>query len=88
MKVPELQPKRTWYRRKRTWAAIALWLVIAYPLSVGPAFYGMGRGWLPIKQTSALYGPSYFAASALGYEIAWMRWTGAWYFRGIDDSRD
>ncbi len=25
-----------------------LWLVIAYPSSIGPAHYGAGRGWIPL----------------------------------------
>jgi hypothetical protein len=40
------KPRRAWYRGKRTWAALALWLLVAYPLSIGPAEYCVERGWL------------------------------------------
>lgn len=39
-------PKPRW-KRKRWIAAGLLWLAIAYPLSLGPIFYAIGRQWLP-----------------------------------------
>lgn len=41
-------PHRRWWTKKRWLAAIALWMLIAYPSSVGPAHYAVGRGWLPL----------------------------------------
>lgn len=51
------KPKRPWYRRKRAWAALVLWLVVAYPLSRGPAEYASVRGWLPPSYAQAFFGP-------------------------------
>ncbi len=38
--------RRPWWRRKRTATALVLWLLVAYPLSVGPAAYATQRGWI------------------------------------------
>lgn len=43
--------RRPWWKRKRWWAAGALWLLVAYPLSVGPVVYAVGRGWAPMGLT-------------------------------------
>lgn len=40
------KPRRPLYRRKRAWAAAAVWLVVGYELGVGPAAYCVRRGWL------------------------------------------
>jgi len=50
-------PRRPWWKRKRTWAAAALWLVAAYPLSRGPVEYAAARGWLPAAYGTSFYGP-------------------------------
>jgi len=47
-------PKRPWWRRKRTWAAGAVWLAVAYPVGIGPVSYAAGRGWLP-ERANHLY---------------------------------
>ena len=38
--------RRPWWKKKRWAAALVLWLLVAYPLSVGPAGYANARGWL------------------------------------------
>ena len=47
--------------RKKRWAAvIVLWLVVAYPLSLGPAIYLNARGWVPaavVPVLEVVYGP-------------------------------
>lgn len=41
------QPHKPRWKRKRWIVMVLLWLAIAYPLSLGPAFYALGRQWLP-----------------------------------------
>lgn len=41
----EPEPKRPWWRNKRWWATGFLWLVIAYPLNLGPLVYAVARAW-------------------------------------------
>jgi hypothetical protein len=43
------KPRRPRHRRKRAWAALALWFVVAWPITTGPATYACYRGWLPPK---------------------------------------
>lgn len=50
-------PKRPWWRQKRWWAAGALSLVVAYPVSAGPAEYCAMRDWLPRPVYSTAYRP-------------------------------
>ena len=38
--------RRPWWKRKRWVAAGLLWLLLAYPLSVGLLAYADGRGWV------------------------------------------
>ncbi len=38
--------RRPWWKKKRWVAAMALWVVVAYLLSVGPARYALARGWI------------------------------------------
>jgi len=40
-------PRRPWWKRKRTWAALALFWAATYELGYGPAVYCVRRGWLP-----------------------------------------
>ncbi|MBA3312480.1 MAG: hypothetical protein M3552_09545 [Planctomycetota bacterium] len=51
---PTTAPQRPFWKRKRWIAAAVLWLVFAYPVSVGPAVYANGRGWLPASVVSHL----------------------------------
>lgn len=44
--MDSIPPKRVWGRRKRTWAVLLLWIVVAYPLSHGPVSYAANRGWI------------------------------------------
>jgi hypothetical protein len=39
-------PRKPFWKRKRWIAVAVLWLVVMYPLSVGPACYSRNRGWL------------------------------------------
>ena len=39
-------PRRPWWKKKRTWAAMSLWLVAVYPYTVGPVQYAAQRDWL------------------------------------------
>ena len=57
MAVTDPRPKRPWWRRKRTWAALALWLLLTYPLSMGPASYAVRRRWVSIQAYRAVYWP-------------------------------
>jgi len=50
-------PRRPWWKRKRTWAAVALWLVVGYPLSMGPVAYCVGRGWVADATVEPFYSP-------------------------------
>jgi hypothetical protein len=61
-------PQRPFWKRKRWIAAAVLWLVSMYPLSLGPAFYCVGRGWLSAGDdvATAFYKPLVYVA----------RWTG------------
>jgi hypothetical protein len=79
--VTALPPRRPWHKRKRTWAAVAVWLVVAYPLSVGPANYAAARGWASIPLLKTAYTPVFLAAVALdpsrsGSFIVYVDWCG------------
>jgi hypothetical protein len=45
--MSEPEPRRPWWRRKRTWVAVAAWLLLAYPLSLEPMSWLYERGFLP-----------------------------------------
>ena len=62
--TPE-KPKRPWWQKKRWWSAILLWIVLAYPLSLWPVAYLVGRGWLPVFAVKGAYAPVTAAAAAL-----------------------
>ena len=52
------EPVQTpWWKRKRWIAAMVVWLIVAYPLSIWPAGYLVGRGWLPVAQANVAYAP-------------------------------
>lgn len=76
MTVPARRP---WHRRKRTWAALALWLLVTYPISQGPATYFVVRGWLSPGLFLGVYGPMAFVAypepleRATGVYRTWWR---------------
>lgn len=53
----EPKARRSWYRKKRWWAAAALWLVTAYPLSILPVAYSVGRGWVSTADADPFYVP-------------------------------
>lgn len=41
---PMTAVRRPWWKWKRWWAAVVVWLLVAYPASLGPVFYLFGRG--------------------------------------------
>jgi hypothetical protein len=43
---PDELPRKPFWKRKRWIAAAVLWLVIWYPLSVGPLEYVFARDWI------------------------------------------
>lgn len=49
--------RRAWWTRKRWWGALALWVMVAYPLSVGPLKYVNHRGWLVGRYWHFFYAP-------------------------------
>ena len=61
-------PRKPFWRRKRWIAAAVLWLVVAYPLSLGPAFYCVGRGWLSDSDdiATAFYKPLVYVSTLTG----------------------
>ena len=75
-----MTPPRPFYKRKRWIAAGAIWLLIAYPLSLGPvAFFAM-MDWLPpwLSTTVTIaYQPlDNLGDSGLGAPITY--WVGLW----------
>jgi hypothetical protein len=69
--------------RRRRWAALAaVVLVSSYPISNGPAFYFLARGWLPYRVYHAVYGPLNHILGEDGldsetyaaYTAWWMLW--------------
>jgi len=44
-------------RRRSRILAVLVWFVTAYPLSVGPAVYAVGRGWVPPAPVVYFYTP-------------------------------
>ena len=65
-------PGRAWWKRKRWWLAAALLLVAAYPASVGPLGYGVGRGWVPRSVADAYVAP--LGPSPFQPLLAYVRW--------------
>ena len=62
MTAPSVRPR---WKKKRWAAALAAWLIIAYPLSLWPIAYAVGRGWLTTAGPNAVYAPLLLAADAL-----------------------
>lgn len=60
--VTDSTARLPWWKKKRWGAALALWLAVAYPLSLGPIAYMVGRGWLPVAQIQGVYAPLLVAA--------------------------
>lgn len=62
------------WKTVRRWAAVILLLAIGYPLSLGPVFYCLGRGWIPpsLVPLDTFYWPIKKAVNAAS---AWQ-WSG------------
>ena len=77
---------RPFWKRKRLIAAAVLWLVGVYPLSAGPAIYGVGRQWLSLSLWRAVYGPVNSIALAVlpeGMYGQYEEYHGCWLWRGV-----
>lgn len=57
---------KAFYKRKRWIAVGVLWLVVAYPLSIGPAAYCVSRGWVSEQVVVVAYLPVLHLSSAAG----------------------
>lgn len=59
---------------------MAVWLAVAYPLSVGPALYAVARGWLSSEAMTAYSRPAALAIQAGpdGVQRAWEAY-GYWW---------
>ena len=75
--------RRPRWRKKRWRAGVAAWLAfpVVYPLSAGPADYGVMRGWLPAGPVRAAYAPVWAvarlhprAADAMNSYCFWWSW--------------
>jgi len=86
--VTAAAPRRPWWRRKRTRAAVAVWLALPglYILSAGPACYAARRGWTTEGRVNAAYHLVFLLADAeehrlglgdagplFGYLRGWVR---------------
>ena len=76
MTSPSVRP---WWKKKRSAAALALWLAVAYPLSVGPALYAAIRGWVPFGVYDAYARPALLglhnpAGRAVGFWDSYEWW--------------
>jgi len=83
-------PRRPWWKRKRTWAAGAVWMAavpVLYALSMGPAVYCVGRGWLPADTVLGAYAPAAWAAQLGGASPLLNRYSQWCYERGSVDAR-
>ena len=65
------EPKRRWYRKRRWWAAAALWLLVGYPLGLGPVSYAECRGWLPGEFAVAYSWPYFWATTQFDRYRGW-----------------
>ena len=74
-------PRRPWWKKKRTWAAVTLWLVVAYPLSAGPAQLAVARGWVSVREYLAFYAPLGPAVRATDAGNRWFTAYGEWWWR-------
>jgi hypothetical protein len=77
------EPRRPWWKKKRWAAALVLWLLVAYPLSAGPAVYAVARWWLP-GQALAVYSPI-FALVSLKESQSFGNYLGWWIHRAFLD---
>lgn len=55
-----------------------LWLVIAYPLSIGPANYVAVRGWVPEAWVQTAYLPVQAAADRPALRESYVRYVMRW----------
>jgi len=51
-------PSRSWWKRERTSAAVALAPLLGYSIGYGPAVDVAARGWLPPAAADAAFAPA------------------------------
>jgi hypothetical protein len=77
-------PRKPFWKRKHWIAAAVLWLVLAYPLSAGPAACALGRGWIA-NSAYHFYSPLIEAERALWQwppDTLWDRYCSYFYELG------
>jgi len=85
--------RRPWYRKKRWAAAVAAWLVLIYPLSLGPAKYLLFRDFTPALPFASIFRAVYAPLEALvrgtRLEPELDRYEGWWArLAAVHDGRD
>lgn len=65
---------RAWWRRKRFAVPIALWLAVAYPLSLGPVRYAEARGWISTTALDRYRKPYHLAYAAADLVDRYCLW--------------
>ena len=72
-------PRKPFWKRKRWIAAAVLWLMVAYPLSTGPAAYAIERGWIaPFGRVNAIWLPVMTVCERIGMMPRYIRWCQWW----------
>jgi len=79
----EAEPKRRWYRRKRWWASALLWLVVTYPLLLGPLQYAHVRGWVSAELLTAVDRPASLVPPRVKVRTGFARWMVWWQDRAF-----
>ncbi|MDP1797876.1 MAG: hypothetical protein Q8K78_10355 [Planctomycetaceae bacterium] len=69
----------TWKRRWKIIGAGVL-VVVAYPLSYGPAFGLLASGWITPQMFDAIYQPLWTTARKCGFS-GWLLWYGTLFLR-------
>lgn len=54
-----MPPRRPWWKKKRWAAILALWLLVAYPASFGPAKYLLFRDFTPARPFASIFYTTY-----------------------------
>ncbi len=89
--MDEPKPKRPWWKRKQTWAALVVWLAVGYPLSAGPAAYCLGQGWIVYPVYRTAYAPLIDTERAVWPwppDTSWDRYCTFCYSAGTDAASD
>lgn len=76
-------PRHPWWKRKRTWGAVAAWLTLAYPLSAAPVSYAVERGWVSEDAVAIAYLPAVWVMERTPLVDPWRRLNDWFRIRGI-----